>query len=130
VVPTDLYDRHRLLDSRDNPFDRLEGRTPRIVTESLYIKERSRPLASEERPHDQSTPAEVDANFVRVVRKGAPRARLCEPDESRVEGEIGRRTQEGVVPGGAQVQERLDPNDVMVRLPAMLRLLCKRLTND
>jgi DNA adenine methylase len=39
-VPADLYDRHRLLDNGDDPFDRLEGRLPRLVTESLYIKRR------------------------------------------------------------------------------------------
>jgi DNA adenine methylase len=40
-VAADLYDRHRLLANGENPFDRLDGRSRRLVTESLYIKSRS-----------------------------------------------------------------------------------------
>ena len=40
-VPADLFDRHRFLLNGDNPFDHLDGRTPRLVTESLYIKRRA-----------------------------------------------------------------------------------------
>ena len=81
-VPTELYDRHRLL---DNGFDRLNRRTPRLVTESLYIKRRSRPLASGERTHDQSNSTTLDVEPVQVVRKGAPKARMCEPGAGKVE---------------------------------------------
>lgn len=62
-----------------------------------------------------------------VMRKGSTSTRTGET--GRVEVAIGKRTQKVVVPGDAQVQNRLDPNDVVRRLPAMLRLLIKRLTN-
>jgi DNA adenine methylase len=123
-VPPELYDRHRLL---DNGFDRLNRRTPRLVTESLYVKRRSRPLASEERPQDQSIPAKADVNSVRVVRNVTPRARLCDSGGGRAELEI--RTRKIVLPAGAPDQDRLDPNDVIKTIPAMLRLVIKRLTN-
>ena len=56
-VPADLYDRHRLLDNGNNPFDRLDGRLPRLVTESLYIKRRgASPKAKEDVPHQEPAP--------------------------------------------------------------------------
>lgn len=39
-VPPDLYDEHLLIENGDNPFDRLAGREPRQVIESLYIRRR------------------------------------------------------------------------------------------
>jgi len=56
-VPADLYDRHRLLDNGVNPFDRLDGRMPRLVTESLYIKRRGAPSKTKEDvPHQEPAP--------------------------------------------------------------------------
>ena len=91
-VPTDLYDRHRLLDNGDDPFDRLEGRTPRLVMESLYIKRRfpvqvatSAPLLPEpdtKAPKKDSKSAEIrsllemepDLSGPQVVRRLAERS--------------------------------------------------------
>ncbi len=42
-VPRDLYDEHLLIENGENWIDRLAGREPRQVSESLYIKRRSTP---------------------------------------------------------------------------------------
>jgi DNA adenine methylase len=43
AVPHDLYDDHVQVNNGDNPFDRLNGKATRPVTDSLYIKAR-RPI--------------------------------------------------------------------------------------
>jgi DNA adenine methylase len=40
-VPRDLYDDHLLIENGENSIDRLAGREPRQVSESLYIRRRS-----------------------------------------------------------------------------------------
>ena len=40
-VPDDLFDRHLLIENGENAIDRIAGREPRQVSESLYIKRRS-----------------------------------------------------------------------------------------
>lgn len=55
-VPTELYDDHRLLDIG---FDRLNRRTPRLVTESLYIKRRGAATKAEEDVPHQRPPSPI-----------------------------------------------------------------------
>ena len=39
-VPEDLYEQHVQIKNGDNPFDRLNGKATRAVSDSLYIKAR------------------------------------------------------------------------------------------
>jgi hypothetical protein len=39
-VPSDLYDEHRLIDNGQSSIDRIAGRKPRQVIDSLYIRRR------------------------------------------------------------------------------------------
>jgi len=39
-VPDDLFDRHLLIENGENAIDRIAGREPRQVSESLYVRRR------------------------------------------------------------------------------------------
>ena len=49
-VPEDLYEQHVQIKNGDNPFDRLNGKATRAVSDSLYIKARRPAGECEQQP--------------------------------------------------------------------------------